>query len=53
MDLRLGWGRSPEEEGTATRSGALAWRIPWTAEAGGLWSVGSQRGTRLKGQQAH
>ena len=21
----------------------LAWRIPWTEELGGLWSIGSQR----------
>ena len=27
----------------APRSGTLAWRIPWTEEAGGLQSVGSQR----------
>ena len=31
------------EEGTATRSSALAWRIPWTEEPGGLQSMGSQR----------
>ena len=34
----------PVEEGTATHSGILAWRIPWTQEPGGLWSIGSQRG---------
>ena len=27
----------------AVRSSVLAWRIPWTAEPGGLWSAGSQR----------
>ena len=27
----------------ATHSSILAWRIPWTEEPGGLWSVGSQR----------
>ena len=26
----------PLEEGTATRSSILAWRIPWTEELGGL-----------------
>ena len=26
----------PLEEGTATHSSILAWRIPWTEEAGGL-----------------
>ena len=27
----------------ATHSSILAWRIPWTEETGGLWSIGSQR----------
>ena len=31
------------EEGKATHSGILAWRIPWTEETGGLQSIGSQR----------
>ena len=31
------------EKGMATHSGVLAWRIPWTEEPGGLWSVKSQR----------
>ena len=26
----------PLEEGTATHSSILAWRIPWTEESGGL-----------------
>ena len=33
----------PLEKETATHSSILAWRIPWTEEPGGLWSVGSQR----------
>ena len=33
----------PLEEGLATHSSILAWRIPWTEEAGGLQSMGSQR----------
>ena len=42
------WVRSlgredPLEEGMATRSSILAWRIPWTEESGSLQSVGSQR----------
>ena len=37
-----GSGRSPGE-GNAARSSILAWRIPWTAEPGGLQSTGSQR----------
>ena len=32
----------PLEEGMATHSSILAWRIPWTEEAGGLHSMGSQ-----------
>ena len=32
----------PPEEGMATHSSMLAWRIPWT-EPGGLQSVWSQR----------
>ena len=30
------------EEGMATHSSILAWRIPWTEEPGGLQSMGSQ-----------
>ena len=30
------------EEGMATHSSILAWRIPWTEEPGGLQSIGSQ-----------
>ena len=33
----------PLEEGMATHSSILAWRIPWTEEPGGLQSVGLQR----------
>ena len=36
----LGW-EDPLEEGMATHSSVLAWRIPWTEEPGGLQSVGS------------
>ena len=28
----------------ATHSSILAWRIPWTEDPGGLYSIGSQRG---------
>ena len=31
----LGW-EDPLEEGMATHSSILAWRIPWTGEPGGL-----------------
>ena len=40
----LGW-EDPLEEGMATHSSILAWRIPWTEEPGGLQSVGSQSQT--------
>ena len=40
------WVRSlhredPLEEGMATHSSVLAWRIPWTEESGRLQSMGS------------
>ena len=35
--------QDPLEEGMATHSRILAWRIPGTEEPGGLQSVGSQR----------
>ena len=43
------WVRSlsqedPLEEGMATHSSILAWRIPRTEEPGGLQSMGLQRG---------
>ena len=38
----LGW-EDLLEEGMATHSSILAWRIPWTEEPGGLQSAGSQR----------
>ena len=45
------WARSldwedPLEEGMATHSSILAWRIPWTEEPGGLQSMASQSRTR-------
>ena len=38
----LGW-EDPLEEGMATHSSILAWRMQWTEEPGGLQSIGSQR----------
>ena len=38
----LSWD-DPLEEGIATHPSILTWRIPWTEEPGGLWSMGSQR----------
>jgi len=42
------WVRSlvwedPLEEGMATHSSILSWRIPWTEEPGRLQSMGSER----------
>ena len=37
----------PLEKEMATHSSTLAWRIPWTEEAGRLQSMGLQIGTRL------
>ena len=38
----LGW-EDLLEEGMATHSSILAWRVPWTEEPGGLQSMGLQR----------
>ena len=48
QDMQEMWVRSlgqddPLEEEMVTHSTILAWRIPWTAEPGGLWSIRSQR----------
>ena len=41
-------GEDPLEKGMAAHSSILAWIIPWTEEAGGLSSMGSQQSqTRL------
>ena len=42
----LGW-EDPLEEEMAIHSSTLAWKIPWTVEAGGLQSAGSQVVRRL------
>ena len=39
MSSILGW-EDPLEEGMATHSSILAWRIAWTEEPGGLQSMG-------------
>ena len=38
-------GDDPLEEGMATHSSILAWKIPWTEEPGGLQSIGLQSQT--------
>ena len=47
------WVRSlgqedPLEEGRATHSNILGWRIPWTEKPGRLQSIGLQSRTQLK-----
>ena len=43
MQARSLGREDPLEEGMATHSSILAWRIPWTEEPGGLQSMGSER----------
>ena len=43
MQVRSLGGEESLEEGTATHSSILSWRIPWTEEPGGLQSIESQR----------
>ena len=50
----LSLGREdPLEEGMATPSSILAWRIPWTEEPGGLLSMGWQRVRHNWNEWAH
>ena len=42
----------PLEEGTATHSSTLPWRIPWTEEPGGLQSMGPQSRTNGETEQS-
>ena len=35
--------KDPLEEGMATHSSILAWRVPWTEKPGGLQAIGTQR----------
>ena len=48
QETEEGWVQSlgredPLEEGMATHSSILAWKIPWTGDPGGLPSIMSQR----------
>ena len=43
MQIRSLDRKDPLEEGMATHSSTLAWRIPWTEEPGRLKSMGLQR----------
>ena len=42
MQVQWRGQENPLEEGMATHSSILAWRIPWTVEPGGLQSIESQ-----------
>ena len=42
VDSIPGSGRSPGG-GNGNPSSILAWRIPWTEDPSGLWSIGSHR----------
>ena len=44
MQIQSLGGEDPLEEGMATHSSIVAWRMPWTEEPGGLQSIRSQRG---------
>ena len=41
--LLVRMAKAMTEEGMATHSSILAWRIPWTGELGGLQFTGSQK----------
>ena len=43
----------PLEEGMATHSSTVVWRIPWTEEPGGLQSIGLQRVIHKYSNLAH
>ena len=47
----LGW-EDPLEKETATHSNILAWKLPWTEEPGGMWSMELQ-GVRHDGAIKH
>ena len=63
--IKLTAREEPLEEGMATRSRTLAWRIPWTEEPGGLQSTGHRKSdtseatehtgarTRVESTEAH
>ena len=45
--------KDPLEEGMATHSNTLAWRVPWTEEPDRLQSIGSHRLKGLKQLSMH
>ena len=46
----LGW-EDPLEEGMATHSSILAWKIPWAEEPGGLQSMGHKESDMMETTQ--
>ena len=50
MVQSLGW-EDPLEDGMATQSSVLAWRIPWTEEPGGLQSWGCKESDMTEATQ--
>ena len=53
MPVRSLGQEDPLEEGVATHSSLLAWRIPWTGEPGDPWSLGSLRVKHDSSDWAH
>ena len=44
----------PLEEGMATHSSILAWRVPWTEEPGGLQTMGHKKSDMIEAtEDAH
>ena len=48
----LGW-EDPLEDGMATPSSILAWRIPWTEEPGGYTPWGCKESDTTEGLNGH
>ena len=46
-------GEDPLEEGMATHSSILAWRIPWREEPGGLYSPWGRKESDMTDNEAH
>ena len=52
MQVQWRGQENPLEEGMATHSSILAWRIPWTVEPGGLQSMVSAAAAAAKSLQS-
>ena len=53
MSVRSLGQEDPLDEGMATHSSILAWRIPWTEEPGGLQSIRSQKSRTQLSTHSH